>query len=186
MSKSDEKKVRKKKKKVRRKVSNRFLAISQARPYNASSGHLLGAIISTLSRRDILHIYAKYSPRCHGVKGLVYFENQYSNAEPVFCDVAQGSILGPLLFILFINDFTERLEHSTALQFLCMPTTQFYTSQIKIQPSHLNQDMKNVLSYFQKKGLIINMKKGKTDIMLFGTSKRVKDAGGGILQTSRK
>jgi len=38
--------------------------------------------------------------------------------------------------------------------------------------------MKSVLSYVQENELIINMKKGKTEIMLFGTSKRVKDAGG--------
>jgi len=41
----------------------------------------------------------------------------------------------------------------------------------------LNQDMKNVFSYFQENELIINMRKGKTKIMLFRISKRVKDAG---------
>lgn len=42
----------------------------------------------------------------------------------------------------------------------------------------LNQDMENVLSYFRDNELIINMKEGKTELMLFGTSKRLHAAGG--------
>jgi len=113
-------------------------------------------------------------------KHVVLNENQYWNAERVFCGVPQGSILGPLLFILFINDFTERLEHSTVLMYA--DDTVLYVSNKKPEEIErcLNQDMKNVLSYFQENELMINMKKGKTEIMLFGTSKRLQDVGGGI------
>jgi len=107
---------------------------------------------------------------------VVQNRNQYSNAEPVFCGVPQGSILGPLLFILFINDFTERLKHSTVLMYA--DDTVLYVSNKKPAEIErcLNQDMKNVFSYFQENELIINMRKGKTKIMLFRISKRVKFA----------
>ena len=41
----------------------------------------------------------------------------------------------------------------------------------------LNQDMQNLLSYFRKNELVINLKKRKTEKMLLGTTKRLKTAG---------
>ena len=41
----------------------------------------------------------------------------------------------------------------------------------------LNQDMQNLLSYFRKNELVINLKKGKTETILFGRAKRLKTAG---------
>ena len=38
----------------------------------------------------------------------------------------------------------------------------------------LNQNMQNLLSYFPKNELVINLKKGKTETMLFGATKRLK------------
>ena len=39
--------------------------------------------------------------------------------------------------------------------------------------SNLNHDMQNLLSHFRENELIINLEPGKTEIMLFGTAKRL-------------
>ena len=50
-----------------------------------------------------------------------------------------------------------------------------HESKEKIE-NDLNHDMQKLLSYFRKNELVINLKKGKAETMLFGTTKRLKIA----------
>ena len=63
--------------------------------------------------------------------------------------VSQGSILGPLIFLMFFNDFEECLKRSQSLNFA--GDIIFYVDKTKeIVESKLNEDLKNMSTYFKK------------------------------------
>ena len=98
-----------------------------------------------------------------------------SLSDPCFitCGVPQGSILGPLLFLIFFNDFPEILNKCSVVQFA--DDTVIYVSAKTVAEIEeiLNTELKNIAMYFTKNELIINLKPGKTESMLLGTAKRL-------------
>ena len=111
-------------------------------------------------------------------KNFVSDGQTISNAEPVTCGVPQGSILGPLLFIIFINDLSDQMQYVSTIMY-ADDTVLFLSHKKKSEIERcLNKDMENLLHYFRQNELVINLKPGKTETMLFGTCKRLKNAGG--------
>ena len=84
---------------------------------------------------------------------------QYGNASsdvlPVLSGVPQGSILGPLLFLVFINDLPSSL--SFVSPYLFADDTKFLGSSNAI--SHTQADINSLVSWCQKWNITLNMSK---------------------------
>ena len=85
------------------------------------------------------------------------------------CGVPQGSILGLLLFILYVNDITST---SNVLDFILFAddTTILYSHEnIESQISVVNAELKEVSNWFKTNKLSV-LNASKTNYMILGTS----------------
>jgi hypothetical protein len=68
----------------------------------------------------------------------------------VLCGVPQGSILGPLLFIIYVNDFPEILEKLEATIFADDTTLLAYAKDVDSLEETANQELAIVAEWFKK------------------------------------
>ena len=106
-------------------------------------------------------------------KQIVQFSGVLSEPNPVYTGVPQGSILGPLLFLNFFNDVHSPIRHCKIITYA--DDTVIFTSSSNIDAiqDNLSQDLDHLFNWFRDDELIFNLKMGKTEVMLFGTSKRL-------------
>ena len=71
-----------------------------------------------------------------------------SESINIACGVPQGSVLGPLLFLIYFNDFEKFLQYSQALNF-ADDTVVYVTGKCKDMIKYqLNKDLKLMTTYF--------------------------------------
>ena len=103
----------------------------------------------------------------------VSYKQSLSTAEPIYCGVPQGSILGPLLFLLHFNDASTILKKCKIVKY-ADDTVLFYCHKDKNEIEYvLNHDFRIFCEWLERNELIVNTKKGKTEAMIFGTSQRL-------------
>ena len=156
------------------------------------TGMLTGAIYIDLSKAfdTISHASLIDKLPSYGITGLsqewfcnylfgryqqVSYHHSLSDKVPIFCGVPQGSILGPLLFLLHFNDAANILSSCKIVKF-ADDTVLFYSHKnIEEIERVLNKDFATVCGWLENNELVINTKKGKTEVMVFGTSKKLKN-----------
>lgn len=162
--------------------------------------HTLEQIISSIERKEIpLAIYIDLSKAFdsldhnillrklehYGIRGVPHdwfidylsgrqqytsFNGTRSDIMPVSCGVPQGSILGPLLFLIYVNDV---INSSKCFRFI------MYADDINIIFSHpdqkmlnlvVNEEVQSLCDWFKANKLQMNI--GKTKYMIFQSSKK--------------
>ena len=104
----------------------------------------------------------------------VNYNNTTSSYEKVTCVVPQGSILGPLLFILYMNDICNT---SKLLSFILFAddTTEFLSDKdFNVLYDTMNNELYEVCNWFKCNKLSLNA--SKTNLMLLETACKTKNA----------
>ena len=87
------------------------------------------------------------------------------------CGVPQGSILGPLLFLIYINDFTTIADYATVSMYADDANMTFTACSIPELQHHMNVDLQFLQNWLTANRLTLNVV--RTEFMLVGSRQRV-------------
>ena len=153
---------------------------------NGDQGYMVGATFIDLSTAFDMISHPKLIAKLHSYRldgielewftpylfnrnAQVLFNGSPSSPQKMISGVPQGSILVPLLFILFFNDIaysTKEYADDTIIYVACR--------EIKEINTRLSNAVAELSVWFSENDLILNLNKGKTEALLFGTAQRIR------------
>ncbi len=105
-------------------------------------------------------------------KQIVKINNTFSDTGNVDCGVPQGSILGPILFLIFINDLPLYNSLSGTSLFADDVTDSTSSENLHCVKKQLQTNADNIQGWSKSNRMVINTK--KTNTMLLGTKQKLK------------
>ena len=94
-----------------------------------------------------------------------------SNSRSVSCGVPQGSNLGPLLFLIYINDLPNCLSTASPRMFADDTNVSLASSTLHELENVLNQELQNLNIWLKVNKLSLNI--AKTEYMIIGSRQRL-------------
>ena len=153
-------------------------------------GNLVGAIFIDLSKAFDTLSHSKLLTKLPGYgiedRELMWFTDYLferkitvsygdflSNNQSLFTGVPQGSILGPLLFLIYFNDVVDCILNANIIKYADDTVLFFSGKSLQIIEQNLSEDIERLSVWFEENELIMNLKKGKSEVMLFGTPQKL-------------
>ena len=101
----------------------------------------------------------------------MYFITLANPSIRISCGVPQGSILGLLLFILYVNDITNTSNVLEFVLFADDTTITYSHSEVISKFDIINNELQEVTNWFKANKLSVNA--SKTNFMLLGTNHKL-------------
>ena len=98
-----------------------------------------------------------------------------SNAQVIQTGVLRGSDLGPLLFLLLINDLNKSIKNSRASHFADDTNILLSYKSLELLAKKMNQDLKNLSQWLKASKIFLNVK--KTELIIFHPKNTKQDYG---------
>ena len=102
---------------------------------------------------------------------IVYTNGVLSEKAILKCGVPQGSILGPLLFLIYINDLTTIADYATVRMYADDTNMTFTACSIPELQHDMNMDLQFLQNWLIANRLTLNVL--KTEFMLIGSRQRI-------------
>ena len=100
------------------------------------------------------------------MKSYLSNRNQYvpingydSNLADVKFGVPQGSVLGPLLFLMYINDLNQALKYCKVHHFADGTNLLHFSKSIYRLNKYVNLDLKSLIHFLNANRISLNVKK---------------------------
>ncbi|CAG4965395.1 unnamed protein product [Colias eurytheme] len=103
---------------------------------------------------------------------FVRIGSTYSDATKVDMGTAQGSVLGPLHFLAYVNKMGEAIEHSKIFQFADDTCLLVSHKNVDTAMNLLQDDFDNLCRWCHDAGLVINSKKNEINAYQISPHKR--------------
>ena len=94
-----------------------------------------------------------------------------STARTITCGVPQGSILGPLLFLMYINDLPNCLQNASSRMFADDTNISLTAKTLTELKLEINPELSNLNRWLKANKLSLNV--AKTELMIIGSRQRL-------------
>ena len=106
-------------------------------------------------------------------KQFVAINGFNSDLKDIKCGVPQGSVLGPLLFLIYINDLYTSIKFCKVHHFADDTNLLHFTDSVKSLNKSINYDLKQLVHWLNANKIALNM--SKTELVFFKPRKKQSD-----------